>query len=348
MKMLSKFTAVALALTMLLSLAACGGNAKPSGGNEAEATKAEVKDQKNGSGKKVVVGFSQIGAESEWRTANTKSIKDACEEAGFELKFSDALQKQENQIKAIRSFIAQKVDYIALAPVVETGWDTVLKEVADAKIPLILVDRSVKTADGKDDLWITRVGENFYEEGKNLAEWVKNNEEKLGFKGKDTVNVYQLEGTVGSGAAIDRGQAWVDTMEGTKFKTIKSQTGDFTRAKGQEVMESWLKSDKGKIDLIYAHNDDMALGAISAIEAAGLNPGVDIKIVSIDGVKGAFEAMIAGKLNCVAECSPLTGPVLVQTISDLEAGKEVPKLTYAKEEVFPAEKAAEILPSRQY
>ena len=137
-------------------------------------------------------------------------------------------------------------------------------------------------------------------------------------------------------------------MNGTKFVMAKSQTGDFTRAKGQEVMESWLKSDKGKIDLVFAHNDDMALGAISAIEAAGLKPGVDIKIVSIDGVKGAFEAMIAGKINCVAECSPLTGPKLVETINDLAAGKSVPKLTYAKEEVFPAEVAKDVLPSRQY
>lgn len=320
---------------LVLSLVGCGGTGK--------STESSAK----GSNKKIVVGFAQIGAESEWRTANSKSIKEAAEKAGFDLKFSDAQQKQENQIKALRSFIAQKVDYIALAPVVETGWDTVLKEITDSKIPLILVDRSIKTTDGSEP-WVTRVGENFYEEGKNLAQWVKDNEEKLGFKEKETVNVYQLEGTVGSGAAVDRGNAWADTMKGSKFKTVKSQTGDFTRAKGQEVTESWLKSDKGKIDLIYAHNDDMALGAIQAIEAAGLKPGVDIKIVSIDGVKGAFEAMIAGKLNATQECSPLTGPVLVQTIQDLAAGKKVPKLTYAKEELFPSEVAKEKLPSRQY
>jgi simple sugar transport system substrate-binding protein len=335
MRKFSKFIGLAVAATLTLSMVGCGSS------KAADSTKAS-------SPKKIVVGFAQIGAESEWRTANTKSIKDACEKAGFELKFSDAQQKQENQIKAIRSFIAQKVDYIVLAPVVETGWDTVLKEATDAKIPLILVDRSVTTTDGKDDLWVTRVGENFYEEAKNLSTWVKDNEDKLGFKDKDVVNVYQLEGTVGSGAAVDRGKAWDDTMKGTKYKVVKSQTGDFTRAKGQEVMESWLKSDKGKIDLVFAQNDDMALGAISAIEAAGLKPGVDIKIVSVDGVKGAFEAMIAGKLNCVAECSPLTGPKLVETINNLAAGKKVDKLTYAKEEVFPADKAKEVLPSRQY
>jgi len=339
MRKFSKIASLALAGVMVLSLGACGQKTQTSSSSD---------DVPGANGKKIVVGFSQIGAESEWRTANTKSIKEACEKAGIELKFSDAQQKQENQIKAIRSFIATKVDYIALAPVVETGWDTVLKEAADAKIPVILVDRSVKTTDGKDDLWVTRVGENFYQEGVDLATWVKDNEEKLGFKDKAEVNVYQLEGTVGSGAAVDRGKAWADTMKDTKFKTVKSQTGDFTRAKGQEVMESWLKSDEGNIDLVYAHNDDMALGAVQAIEAAGLKPGVDIKIVSVDGVKGGFQAMVEGKINCIAECSPLTGPKLVETIQDLAAGKTVDKLTYAKEGVFPQEVAKDVIGQREY
>lgn len=340
MRKFSKIASLALAGVMVLSLGACGQKKQTS------STSGDAPD--GNSSKKIVVGFSQIGAESEWRTANTKSIKTACENAGIELKFSDAQQKQENQIKAVRSFITSKVDYIALAPVVETGWDTVLKEAADAKIPVILVDRSVKTTDGKEDLWITRVGENFYQEGVDLATWVKSNEEKLGFKDKAEVKVYQLEGTVGSGAAVDRGKAWADTLKDTKFKTVKSQTGDFTRAKGQEVMESWLKSDKGNIDLVYAHNDDMALGAVQAIEAAGLKPGVDIKIVSVDGVKGGFQAMVEGKINCIAECSPLTGPKLVETIQDLAAGKTVDKLTYAKEGVFPQEVAKDVIGQREY
>jgi len=350
MKKIFRIISLVVALLMIVSLVACGGKQeqKASDNASSQGTKKVEEKKEESTNKKIVVGFSQIGAESEWRTANTNSIKKACEEAGFELKFSDAQQKQENQIKAIRSFIAQKVDYIVLAPVVETGWDTVLKEAKDANIPVILVDRTVKTADGSEDLWVAWVGEDFYKEGKNLAEWVLKNEEKLGFKDKEVVNVYQLEGTVGSGAAVDRAKAWADVMNGTKFKTVKSQTGDFTRAKGQEVMESWLKSDKGNIDLVFAHNDDMALGAISAIEAAGLKPGEDIKIVSIDGVKGAFEAIIAGKLNASQECSPLTGPVLVQTIKDLEAGKEVPKKVYAEEQLFTIENAAEALPNRQY
>lgn len=348
---MSKFLALIVAVVFVFSLVGCGtAPAAPAAdAAKAEAPKAEApKAEAAKPDKKLVVGFAQIGAESEWRTANTNSIKAAAEKAGFDLKFSDAQQKQENQIKALRSFIAQKVDFIALAPVVETGWDTVLKEIADAKIPLILVDRSIKTSDGKDDLWVTRVGENFYEEGKNLGAWVKDNTEKLGFKDKKAINVYQLEGTVGSGPAIDRAKSFAEALAGTAYKVVKSQTGDFTRAKGQEVMESWLKSDKGQIDLVFAHNDDMALGAIQAIKAAGLKPGVDIKLVSIDGVKGAFEAMIAGELNCSAECSPLTGPVLVDTINKLAKGEKVEKLTYAKEGVFPAEVAKETMPSRQY
>lgn len=329
MKKVSRIIALIVAMVMVaVSLTACS--------TAAPAASASA-------GKKVVVGFSQIGAESDWRTGNTNSIKEACAAAGFDLKFSDAQQKQENQIKALRSFIAQKVDYIVLAPVVETGWDTVLKEIADSKIPLILVDRSIKTTDGSEP-WVTRVGEDFYAEGKNLAEWVKAN---LG-KDKDTVNVYELQGTVGSGPAIDRGKAWADVMKDSKFKTVKSQTGDFTRAKGQEVMESWLKSDKGNIDLVYAHNDEMGLGAIPAIEAAGLKPGKDILIVTIDGGKAGFQAMVDGKIECIAECSPLTGPVLVETINKLIKGEKVEKLTYAKEGVFPKDKAAAELPNRKF
>lgn len=329
MKKAIKVFALALSVIMAISLVACG------------ATQTAAKKDPN---RKIVVGFSQLGAESDWRTANTKSVKDACVAAGFDLQFSDAQQKQENQIKALRSFIQQKVDYIVLAPVVQTGWDTVLKEIYDSKIPLILVDRDVITTDKSDKYWITRIGENFYQEGTDLATWVKDNM----FKDKDKVNVYQLEGTVGSGAAVDRGKAWADVMKDSKFVTAKSQTGDFTDAKGQEVMESWLKSDAGKIDLVYAHNDMMALGAITAIEAAGLKPGVDIKIVSVDGLKLGFEAMAAGKINCIAECSPLTGPKLVETIKKIEAGETVDKLSYAKEGVFPQDVAAKELPNRTY
>lgn len=300
-------------------------------------------------GKKIVVGFSQIGAESAWRAANTDSIiSEAKNHANIELKFSDAQQKQENQIKAIRSFISQGVDFIAFSPVVETGWEPVLKEAKRAGIPVILTDRAVDVQD--DSLWVTFMGSDFVEEGRRAAKWLMENYDRLKNPGKSSkvVNIVELQGTVGSAPAIDRKDGFADVIKGSAFKIIKSQSGDFTRAKGKEVMEAFLKSEGKKIDVLFAHNDDMALGAIQAIEDYGLKPGKDIIIVSIDAVRGAFEAMIEGKINCTVECSPLLGPQLFKSISDLTAGKALPKRIVTKEGVFPAETAAETLPTRKY
>jgi simple sugar transport system substrate-binding protein len=292
--------------------------------------------------KKIVLGFSQIGAESEWRTANTESIKAAAAEAGIELKFADAQQKQENQIKAIRSFIAQKVDVIAFSPVVETGWETVLQEAKRAKIPVILTDRAVDVKD--DSLYVCFMGSDFVEEGRRSAVWL------LGYlKTNKPVNIVELQGTVGSAPAIDRKKGFEDILKPfPNYKIIRSQTGDFTRAKGKEVMEAFLKAEGKKINVLFAHNDDMAIGAIQAIEEYGLKPGQDIVIVSIDAVKGAFEAMIAGKLNCTVECSPLLGPQLMDAVKDLMAGKSLPKRIITNEGVYPAEFAAQIFPTRKY
>ncbi|HYP31347.1 MAG TPA: ABC transporter substrate-binding protein [Burkholderiaceae bacterium] len=293
--------------------------------------------------KKIVLGFSQIGAESEWRTANTESIKQAAKDAGIELKFSDAQQKQENQIKAIRSFIAQKVDVIGLSPVVETGWDTVLQEAKAAHIPVILTDRAV---DSKDkSLYVTFMGSDFTEEGRKAANWLENFE-----KGKQgPINIVELQGTVGSAPAIDRKKGFEEVIsKDSRMKIIRSQTGDFTRAKGKEVMEAFLKAEGKNINVLYAHNDDMAIGAIQAIEEAGLKPGKDITIISIDGVKGAFEAMMAGKLNVTVECSPLLGPQLMAAVKDVVAGKPVPPRILTKEGIFPQEVAAAEFPKRKY
>jgi len=293
--------------------------------------------------KKIVLGFSQIGAESEWRTANTESIKAAAREAGIELKFSDAQQKQENQIKAIRSFIAQKVDVIAFSPVVESGWETVLLEAKAAKIPVILSDRAVNVKD--DSLWVSFMGSDFVEEGRRAGRWLL--EKKKGTTGD--VNIVELQGTVGSAPAIDRKKGFEEIIKADpRFKIIRSQTGDFTRAKGKEVMEAFLKAEGKKINVLYAHNDDMAIGAIQAIEEAGLKPAQDITIISIDAVKGAFEAMMAGKLNVSVECSPLLGPQLMLAVKDLAAGKTLPKRIVTQEGVFPMEVAAKEFPSRKY
>ncbi|MFG6459294.1 ABC transporter substrate-binding protein [Roseateles sp. BYS96W] len=292
----------------------------------------------------LTLGFSQVGAESEWRTANSASIKAAAKEAGITLKFADAQQKQENQVKALRSYIAQKVDVIAFSPVVESGWDTVLKEAKAAGIPVILTDRAVKVAD--PTLYVTFIGSDFVEEGRKAGRWLL---ERAAKTPNAALNIVELQGTVGSAPAIDRKKGFEEVIKtNPKLQIIRSQSGEFTRAKGKEVMESFLKQRDKKIDVLYAHNDDMAIGAIQAIEEAGLKPGVDIVIISIDGVRGAFEAMKAGKLNVTVECNPLLGPQLMQLAKDVVAKKPVEKRITVNEGVYPAEVAAKELPNRKY
>ena len=294
--------------------------------------------------KPLVMGFSQVGAESEWRTANTSSVKDAAKKAGVTLKFADAQQRQENQVKAIRSFIAQKVDVIAFSPVVESGWETVLREAKAAKIPVILTDRAVNVSD--PTLFASFIGSDFVEEGRRAGKWLV---ERSASINKPVINVVELQGTVGAAPAIDRKKGFEEAIKANpKLKIVRSQTGDFTRAKGKEVMEAFLKAQGKNIDVLFAHNDDMAIGAIQAIEEAGLKPGKDIVVISIDGVKGAFQAMVAGKLNVTVECNPLLGPQLMQLAADVVAGKPVPKRVTVVEGVFPAEVAAKELPNRKY
>lgn len=291
---------------------------------------------------KLVLGFSQVGAESGWRTANTKSVQDAAKKAGITLKFSDAQQKQENQIKAIRSFIQQKVDVIAFSPVVESGWETVLKEAKDARIPVVLTDRAI---DSKDtSLYSTFLGSDFVEEGKKAGQWLTST-----YQGKnDPVNIVELQGTTGSAPANDRKSGFAEVIKGDpKFKIVASQTGDFTRAKGKEVTQAFLKSQPD-IDVLYAHNDDMALGAIQAIEEAGKKPGVDIKIISVDGIKDAFQAMVDGKINVVVECNPLLGDQLMDLVQKVAKHETVPRRVQSVEGVFTQDMAAAALPTRQY
>ncbi len=298
--------------------------------------------REEGRHERIVLGFSQIGAESEWRTANTESIKSAAATSGIELRFADAQQKQENQIKALRSFIAQKVDVIAFSPVVETGWDTVLQEAKAAKIPVILTDRSV-TSD--PSLYAGFIGSDFVEEGRKAGRWVAER-----FKGvTQDVNIVELQGTVGAGPAIDRKKGFEEIIStNPHLKIIRSQSGDFTRSKGKEVMEAFLKAESRKIQVLYAHNDDMAIGAIQAIEEAGIKPGSEILVVSVDGVKGAFEAMIAGKLNATIECNPLLGPQLMTSVTEIVSGRTIPKRIVVDEQVFTMETAKQFIQSRKY
>lgn len=308
---------------------------------DAAETDAAEADADTSDGEKLVVGFAQIGQESGWRDAETMSIQQYAEEHAdtVELHFADAQQKQENQIKAIKSFIEQGVDVIGLAPVVETGWEQVFAEAQDAGIPIVLLDRGV---DVSEDLYTTFIGSDFIEEGKMAAQEMA---KLLDGAGK----IVELEGTVGASSATDRKTGFDEEMAANypDIEIIESQTGDFTRAMGKEVMESLLKSHDD-IDGVYAHNDDMALGAIEAIKEAGLKPGEDIKIVSVDGVKGIFEAMVAGEANCTVECNPLLGPLFFETAAKLKAGEEVEKWVKSVDGVFTADIAADVIDERQY
>ena len=284
----------------------------------------------------ITVGFSQVGAESDWRTANTESMKSTfSEENGYELIFDDAQQKQENQLTAIRNFIQQEVDYILLAPVIETGWDTVLQEAKDADIPVIIVDRMVDVSD--DSLYTTWIGTDSLLEGRKAAEWLNAYTTAKGIDAKD-VNIVDIQGTIGSTAQIGRSKGLEEGVDNYGWNLLAQQSGEFTQAKGQEVMESMLKQ-YDNINVVYCENDNEAFGAIDAIEAAGKTVGSDIAngeimVMSFDTTNAGLTDTLAGKIACDVECNPLHGPRAEELIKALEAGEEVEKLNYVDEEIF--------------
>jgi galactofuranose transport system substrate-binding protein len=323
-------------LLLVISVTACSQSAAPASTNAATITglahgKKTYKD--------LVVGFSQVGAESEWRTGNTDSIVDAAENLGVELEFSDGQQKQENQIKAIRTFIAERVDVIGVSPVVETGWESVLREAKEAGIPVILLDRKANVT---PDLYATLMGSDFLEEGRNSAKVMV---KLLGGKGK----IVELTGTQDSAPAIDRAVGFREVLKDyPDIHIIVSRDGDFTRARGKEVMQDILKQYGGQIDALFAHNDDMAIGAIKAIQDYGLRPGKDIKIVSIDAVRDAFQAMIDGTLNATVECNPLLGPQFFELALKVANGEKVPKWIPSQEKIYYPDDAAQVILTRKY
>ena len=284
----------------------------------------------------ITVGFSQVGAESDWRTANTESMKSTfSEDNGYELIFDDAQQKQENQLTAIRNFIQQEVDYILLAPVTETGWDTVLQEAKDADIPVIIVDRMVDVSD--DSLYTTWIGTDSLLEGRKAAEWLNAYTTAKGIDAKD-VNIVDIQGTIGSTAQIGRSKGLEEGVDNYGWNLLAQQSGEFTQAKGQEVMESMLKQ-YDNINVVYCENDNEAFGAIDAIEAAGKTVGSDIAngeimVMSFDTTNAGLTDTLAGKIACDVECNPLHGPRAEELIKALEAGEEVEKLNYVDEEIF--------------
>jgi ABC-type sugar transport system substrate-binding protein len=314
---------IAAAAALALTMTGCAGGG--GGGNDDEL---------------ITVGFAQTGSESGWRSANTESMKTAfSEENGFELVFNAADNKIEAQIAAVRSFINQGVDAIVIAPIVEDGWDDVLNEAKEAGIPVILEDRTVTAS---DDLYAAWVGLDFRNEGVMAGQWAAET------FGDTPTNLVVLEGTTGSAPANDRAEGFAEAIEGTGITTLDSQTGNFTRADGKTVMEGFLQKYGDTIDLVYAHNDDMALGAIDAIEAAGLVPGTDIQIVSIDAVKDGMLALIDGKINFIVECNPLLGDLAAGLVKDVLAGEDVEKEIYVEDQSFTPEQAAEVIDSRLY
>ena len=297
----------------------------------------EVKPQKTY--EDLIVGYAQLGAESEWRVANTISIKETAEHLGVELRFLDAQQKQDKQIEAVRKLIVQRVDVIGISPIVETGWEEVFQEAKDAGIPIILVDRRATVP---EDLYVSYLGSDFLEEGRNAARVMA----KL-VNGE--ANIVELVGTIDSAPANDRYTGFREILKKYPgMHIIDSQSGDFTLARGREVMAAFLQKYGQSITAVFAHNDDMALGAIQAIEDFGLKPGVDIKIVSVDATRGAFEAMITGNLNATVECNPLLGPQFFELALKVVNGEPIPKWVPSIEGIFFPDDASQILLTRKY
>jgi len=319
-------TAAAVVSALALGATACGDDGGSGGGS---------------GGGTIKVGFAQTGSESGWRSANTESMKKAFSKSnGFDLVFNAADNDPAAQIAAVRSFINQGVDAIVVAPIVEDGWDDVLKEAKDADIPVVLEDRTVSSS---DDLYASWVGDDFEKEGETAGKWAADN------LGSTPTKMVVLEGTTGSAPANDRAEGFDKAIAGSQIEKIDSQSGDFTRDGGKKVMEGFLqKYGVDGIDLVFAHNDDMALGAIEAIEAAGGKPGEDIKIVSIDGVHDGMQALVDGKINYIVECNPLLGDSAADLVKKVLDGKDVQKQNFATDQAFTADEAAKVIDSRPY
>ncbi|MBB6693434.1 ABC transporter substrate-binding protein [Cohnella xylanilytica] len=337
----------------MLAVAGCRGGAAPSAGtafapasapgNVSGLSGSDAEGEPIASAKPIVLGFSQLGSESDWRMANTRSIQDAAKEAGIRLVFENAEQSQQKQFEAIRSFIRQKVDVIAVAPVVQSGWEPILKEVKAAGIPLIISDRSIDVQDSS--LYVTFIGADFYEEGRKAGKYILDKTRDMA----GPIGIAELKGTEGSSPSIERGKGFKETIASRpELAIVQSEFADFTVSKGKERMKEILKAKGQEIKVLFAHNDDMALGAIEAIEEYGLRPGKDIYIVSVDGTRKAFEMLIAGKINCVVECNPLLGPNLMQAVTEVMQGRTLPKRIVPSESVFTEQTAKKFAAERKY
>ena len=285
--------------------------------------------QREGEEGTLLLGFSQLGSESAWRLGNTRSVQEAAARAGVQLMYDNAEQKQEKQIKAIRSFIAYQVDVIAFAPIVEDGWDTVLREAQDAGIPVLTTDRMIHTED--ESLYAGFIGSDFEAEGRKAGQFLIEKADRIGEK---HLNVVEISGTIDSTPMKQRGQGFRDAIRGDeRFEIIASVSGDFLRSKGKECMTQLLEQYED-IQVLYAHNDAMTLGAIEAIEQKGLKPGRDIIIITVDGEQAAIDLLRQGKVNCVVECTPMIGDTIMALAKQLAAGEPIARTTYSQERVF--------------
>ncbi|WP_256758320.1 ABC transporter substrate-binding protein [Cohnella sp. WQ 127256] len=338
-----------MAVIVLLLFSGCNGSTSSATSQPPAQTESDDKAQDNmgeipiSSQQDITLGFSQLGSESDWRLANTQSIQESAAEAGIKLVLDNAEQSQEKQIEAIRRFIEQKVDVIAMSPVVQSGWEPIMKEVKQAGIPLILSDRSVDVDDSS--LYVTFIGSDFTEEGRKAGKYLLDKmRDEVG-----SIGIVELKGTEGSSPSIERGKGFREIMAKREdFKILKSEYANFTQKEGKEVMKSFLNEKGRDIRVLFAHNDDMALGAVEAIEEYGLTPGKDIIIISVDGTRKAFEMMAEGKINCVVECNPLLGPNLMQAVKELMAGRTLPKRIVTPESVFTEEMAEREVSKRKY
>ena len=278
-----------------------------------------------------LVGFSQLGSESGWRLGNTRSVETAAEAAGIRLMMNNANQSQENQIKAIRSFIAYQVDVIAFSPIVEDGWDSVLREAKEAGIPVIVADRNVNVTD--ESLYAAHIGSNFYDEGVRAGEYLL---KKLASLPPDAeLRVVELAGTTDSSPMLGRAAGFRDAIAGEdRIIILDSMDGDFLISRGAECMEELLRKYAGGINVVYAHNDAMMYGALDAMETYGIAPGQDIIVISVDGEQRAIDLLKEGKVNCVVECTPMLGDIIMDAVADLKEGRTLEREIYSREGVF--------------
>jgi simple sugar transport system substrate-binding protein len=290
-----------------------------------------------------VLGFSPIVSWGNWNGANAESVRSAARDAGIEVRLEDARHSHEKQVATLRSFVRQRVDVIAFSPVVETGWEFVLREIRAAGIPVILMDRTIEVSD--ESLYVSMIGSDFIEEGRRAGRWLLENTRTM----RGDIDIVELQGNVDSSPANGRSRGFAEIIAADpRYRIIRSQSADFDLARAREVMTGILKAEGRRIRVLFAHNDSMALGAIEAIEAAGYEPGSDILVIGIEGSRKGLEAIVAGKMNVTVECSPLLGPQLIAVVKDVAAGKPVPRRVVTHESVFTRDNAAAELPNRAY